>query len=227
MPGLKSSGASHLLISGDDAREISLANRLPYPNPASAYSAYDFESVSPIVFANKEGLSQKMKHLRQKKGGAPSQANRNYPDGTLDLYRGAFEHGRYGSHTFFFLVDLRNRLFRRLLYQILNQTVNPLKYGVDDTSWTSKTRLWSFVFNVKEFESRNSVQRKLFPDVLDFGLCEAFFQSMTPNVATAKHIINRKNKLLGRRQPKRVSGSSFLFGFFVAGFLIDFQLWGY
>ena len=197
------------MIADDDAREIASLNRLPYPNPASAYSAYDFESVSPIVFADKEDLSQKLKYLRQKKGGAPSQANRNYPEGSFDLYRGAFEHGRYDDHTFF-LLNHGNRLFRRLFYQIVNQTVDPRKYGVDDTSWTSKTRVLSFVFNVKGLDGRNSVQRKLFPDVLDFGICEAFFVGLTPNVATARHIINRKNKLLGRKQPKRVGDFIFV-----------------
>jgi hypothetical protein len=82
--------------------------------------------------------------------------------------------------------------------------VDPHKYGVDDTSWTLQTRVVSFVFNVRGLDFRPSEQKKSNPDVLDFGFCEALLPALSPNLATAKHIFNRKNKLLGREHPKRV-----------------------
>jgi hypothetical protein len=95
-------------------------------------------------------------------------------------------------------------VFGRVFYQILNKIVDPHKYGVDDTSWTLQTRVMSFVFNVRGLDFRPSEQKKSNPDVLDFGFCEALLPALSPNLATAKHIFNRKNKLLGREHPKRV-----------------------
>lgn len=88
--------------------------------------------------------------------------------------------------------------------------VDPRKYGVEDISWTQQTRVMSFVFNAKGLEFRNSEQRKLSPDVLDYGFCDALLPGLTPNYSTAKHILNPRNKLLGRKQPKRVRYLRFL-----------------
>ena len=96
--GLKPSGASHIFLTIDDAREIASANRLPYPNPSVACSGHDFESLSPLFLANSDQLKDILRSLKPKKKGGPTQANRNYPDGSLSLYRGAFEHGRYDEY---------------------------------------------------------------------------------------------------------------------------------
>lgn len=71
------------------------ARRLRFPNPQSANRVHEFESLSPIEFEGHDQLVNKLKTLRPKKGGAPSQANRNYTEDRLDLYRGTFELGRY------------------------------------------------------------------------------------------------------------------------------------
>jgi hypothetical protein len=89
--------------------------------------------------------------------------------------------------------------------------VDPRKYGIDDTSWTQQTRVLSFVFNAKGLEFRNSEQRKRNPEVLDYGFCEGLLPGLAPNFSTAKHFMNMRNKLLGRRQPKKVGDLDLFF----------------
>jgi len=60
--------------------------------------AREFESLSPITFSGVEDLAKKLATLKPKAGkgrqGDTSQANRGYDGSQIDLYRGAFEHGR-------------------------------------------------------------------------------------------------------------------------------------
>jgi hypothetical protein len=94
--------------------------KLPRPQ-GRAFSAGDFESLSPIAFFSAEELTKKLAFLKPKatrKGkksgsGAPgdsSQANRGYTIGINNLYRGAFEHGRYFTIFLLFLLNLSHGL---------------------------------------------------------------------------------------------------------------------
>ena len=76
--------------------------RLPLPR-AQPRTVRAFESLSPIEFIGVEDLAKKLSFLKPKaKKGAvnsnqpdSSQANRGYSTQEVNLYRGAFEHGRY------------------------------------------------------------------------------------------------------------------------------------
>jgi hypothetical protein len=107
-----------------------------------------------------------------------------------------------------FLDGFRSNFFARLLYQILHNTVDLHRYGVEDTSWVKKIRVMSFVFNVKGLDYRHSEQKRLNPEVLDIGFCETRLPAVTPDYSTAKHFLNGRNKMLGRNQPKMVSNPS-------------------
>jgi len=57
---------------------------------------------------------------------------------------------------------------------------------------------------VKSIDYRTSEEKRLRPDVLDIGFCEARLPAVAPEYATAKHILNGQNKLLGKKQHKKV-----------------------
>jgi hypothetical protein len=98
--------------------------------------------------------------------------------------------------------------FPRLLYQILHNTADLRRFGVEDISWVKKIRVVSFVFNVKGLDYRHSEQKRLYPEVLDVGFCETRLPAVAPDYSTAKHFLNGRNKMLGRNQPKMVSNLS-------------------
>jgi hypothetical protein len=98
--GIKPHGTSHLLITKDKAEQIARLTGEKHPQ-GPPLSVADFESLSPILFYDVEDLGKKISSLKPKgaKGaknrGDTSQANRGYDIANDDIYRGAFEHGRY------------------------------------------------------------------------------------------------------------------------------------
>ncbi|KAJ3509525.1 hypothetical protein NLJ89_g5177 [Agrocybe chaxingu] len=185
--GIKPSGASHLLLTGDQTREFAAAMRLPLPR-SPPFRASNFESLSPILFWNVEELTKKLVTLKPKvgkgRGGDNSQANRGYTDDMVELYRGSFEHGR-------------------LLFNVLNKSVQPTKFGVDDLSWIQTLRVTSLLFNTRGIDDRHSSEKIRNPSVLDIGICDAHMPTLRPNHGTAQHISDKANAMLGRKQPKK------------------------
>ena len=97
----------------------------------------------------------------------------------------------------------------RLLYRILNNSVDARKYGVDDVSWSNNLRVRSFVFNTKGIDDRNSLEKIRNPIVLDVGVCDAITPSLLPS--TPVHLVDARNGLLGGKGKKKVGPFSFLY----------------
>ncbi|KAF8203864.1 hypothetical protein BJ912DRAFT_941248 [Pholiota molesta] len=196
--GITRQGSSHLLLTWQQVQKIEHFLKLPRPQ-GRAFSAGDFESLSPIAFFSAEEFTKKLAFLKPKatrKGkksgsGAPedsSQANRGYTIGIDNLYRGAFEHGR-------------------VIYRILNDTFrddsNPKVYGCDNTAWTPDICISSLVFNTKGVDDRLTSEKVRNPHVLDIGFCNTVLPSITPEYSTAIHIVHSGNIFLGRKGPKQ------------------------
>lgn len=97
--GIKKSGTSHLLLTRDQAQGFTRTRGTDSLNiRGNPLSAQDFESLSPISFDTVDALNKKMSSLKPKAGKNhqrdTSQANRIYDFGGIEIYRGAFEHGR-------------------------------------------------------------------------------------------------------------------------------------
>ncbi|KAH9475215.1 hypothetical protein JR316_0012326 [Psilocybe cubensis] len=190
--GIKNHGSSHLLVTTDQAMQLSRQRDIKLINHRANLSPLDFESLSPIYFHSVEALLKKLTSLRPKKSNKnatkdadqdTSQANHIYKLYNIDTQRAAFEHGR-------------------LIYRILNGLVDPAKYGVDNLSWTQDLRICSFVFNVRPIDDRKRAERLQNPLVLDIGFCEADLPNLEPNHSTAKHILDQRNAILGgNRKP--------------------------
>ncbi|PPQ67779.1 hypothetical protein CVT25_009083, partial [Psilocybe cyanescens] len=176
--GIKKHGSSHLLVTVDQAEELTRQGGIILSS-RRYHISQDFESLSPIYFNNVEALTKKLSHLKPKatknsKGQDTSQANRIYDPNNIDTSRAAFEHGR-----------------------VLNSAVNAAKYGVDNLSWAQHLRICSFVFNVRGIDDRKLEERLRNPLVLDVGFCEASIPSLDPIYSTARHIIDQRNVLMG------------------------------
>ncbi|KAF8803995.1 hypothetical protein BYT27DRAFT_7194724 [Phlegmacium glaucopus] len=184
--GIKRHGTSHLLITKEKVEQIAQSSREKYPQ-GQPLSVHDFESLSPILFYDTEDLAKKVSSLKPRgaKGrpGDTSQANRGYDKTRDDLYRGAFEHGR-------------------VLYRILNNSLDLEKYSVDDVSWSKDLLVRSFIFNTKGIDDRNSAEKIRNPIVLDIGFCDASIPSLHPNIPTATHLVDAGNALLGGKGKK-------------------------
>jgi hypothetical protein len=92
--------------------------------------------------------------------------------------------------------------FLRLLYRILNNSVDAQKYSISDVSWSKNLRVRSFVFNTKGIDDRNSSDKIRNPSVLDVGVCDATTPSLVPGTPT--HLIDATNALLGGKGKKAV-----------------------
>ena len=107
---------------------------------------------------------------------------------------------------FFFGIEFFS--FLRVLYRVLNNSIDAAKYSVDDISWVRNLRVRSFVFNTKGIDDRISADKLRNPIVLDVGFCDASVPSLHPNTAT--HIVDAANALLGGKGKKTVAFSLLL-----------------
>ena len=111
---------------------------------------------------------------------------------------------------FFFFGKCWNlRISLRLLYRILNNSIDPQKYSISDVSWSKNLRVLSFVFNTKGIDDRFSADKIRNPIVLDVGFCDANVPSLHPHIPT--HILDAGNKLLGGKVKRKVTLLSFFF----------------
>ena len=104
------------------------------------------------------------------------------------------------------LLKLKIFSFLRLLYRILNNSVDAQKYSVNDVSWSRNLLVHSFVFNTKGIDDRHSSEKIRNPMVLDIGICDATTPSLMPGTPT--HLIDAANALLGGKKGKKTVGFS-------------------
>lgn len=105
MPGILPSGASYLLMTGEQMLEFTLRHRLQIPRE-SPWKTTDFLSLSPIYFSSIDELSAKLATYKQRPRNKNrrefeepqdnSQANRGYVKTGSDVvhYRAYFEQQR-------------------------------------------------------------------------------------------------------------------------------------
>lgn len=100
--GITPCGSSHLLLTADQTGSVASHGHLRYPgkrpDQRTSRDGVVYQSLSPIYFSSVEDLEKKLRTLKPKakkgKSGDTSQSNRGYLPDTVDLSRGAFEHGR-------------------------------------------------------------------------------------------------------------------------------------
>ncbi|KJA16619.1 hypothetical protein HYPSUDRAFT_47237 [Hypholoma sublateritium FD-334 SS-4] len=189
--GITPRGSSHLLLTADQAHGVASHGNLRYPgkrpDQRTSRDCVVYQSLSPIYFASVEDLEKKLRTLKPKakkgKPGDTSQANRGYLLDTIDLSRGAFEHGR-------------------VLYRLLREEIRPTMYSVEPPSWMGDIEIASFVFNTKGVDDRLAEERIKTPHVLDVGFCRATLPNLDPALGSAQYIIPGRNALLGRKEKK-------------------------
>ncbi|KAF9446654.1 hypothetical protein P691DRAFT_673079 [Macrolepiota fuliginosa MF-IS2] len=182
--GIKNQGTSHLLLSDTQTTAFERAgNRRPYRSTTVA----DYGSVSPIYFNSASELQKKLKTLKPKakKGRKEepldtSQANKAYVTGDHGVLRGQFEHGR-------------------VLYRLLQKSINPAVYSLSDISWTQNIRIISFLCNLRAIDSRPYDERQRTPRPLDYGWAEANVRDLQLPLkqGSAVHLRRAEDRLLG------------------------------
>ncbi|KAF9467664.1 hypothetical protein BDZ94DRAFT_1248699 [Collybia nuda] len=181
--GIKPSGTSHLLLTVDQTHHV--ADNLFLERPqALPLSSMDFESVSPIYFHGPHQLAKKLGTLKPKAQGSRdrpptdnSQVNKHYVSREDGAARGSFEHGR-------------------LLYCILQDSLDLHAYALNDKSWVESLQICSFVFNTVLVDQRHSSERVTNPRVLDVGIAEADIPGIFPR--SPIHIRGSWNAYLSR-----------------------------
>ncbi|KAJ3572065.1 hypothetical protein NP233_g3339 [Leucocoprinus birnbaumii] len=152
----------------------------------------DYISVSPIYFASADELDQKLNKLKPKakkkkqEAWDDSQANKSYRfDQSEGAVRGEFEHGR-------------------LLYRLLQNSINPVVYSLPEAAWASKLRVFSFRCNLKSVDTREYAERQHSPHPLEYGWAEASFSPSELLLVqdSATHIIRQEDRL--HRVPNQV-----------------------
>ncbi|KXN91338.1 hypothetical protein AN958_01313 [Leucoagaricus sp. SymC.cos] len=192
--GIKRTGSSHLLLA--DIK----ANIFQRRFPRTFSTLVDYTSVSPIFFDSPQALEKKLGTLKPKarKGKKDdardtSQANKAFLIGEQGLGRGEFERGR-------------------LLYHILQNTINSKVYSVADTNWTHGLRLMSFTFNVKTLDQRSYEEKQQSPEPLDYGWAEVtdvLSTRVSFKPGSFQHLVCAKDRLL---QPQHRTRANFEHG---------------
>ncbi|KAJ7503103.1 hypothetical protein B0H11DRAFT_618654 [Mycena galericulata] len=173
--GIKPSGSSHLLLTQGEADYLQSTRNLR-PSRAS-----EFESLSPIVFHSLSELEKKLDNLEP--GRNPnrdsSKLNKRFEGGDYGVERGRVENSR-------------------VLYGLLNHTVNEHKYAVGDMSWTSSIRVFSFCYNLWGIaDDRSREDKQLVPKILDMGWCEAPIPDLVGEQKNSQHIKLERNHGMG------------------------------
>ncbi|KAF8063358.1 hypothetical protein FPV67DRAFT_239018 [Lyophyllum atratum] len=187
--GIKRTGTSHLLLSGQQIQDIVRAFHEPYPRAPPALST-DFESLSPIYFRNPSEFADKfgtlkIKTVKNRVSTDNSQSNKQFVSGDDGVQRGGFEHGR-------------------LLYQILHNPINPEMYSLDDTSWTRSFRVYSFVFTPRSDDIRVSAERRMNPTALDCGISEATIPELQLKAGSSIHLYSTNNRFMNAGSKKLI-----------------------
>ncbi|KAJ7459606.1 hypothetical protein B0H11DRAFT_2059230 [Mycena galericulata] len=159
-----------------DAAWVALDQMLLRWQRTLRFSAADFESVSPALFADCRALDKKLESLRPGKRATydTSSANKMYRDTTPDA-RGQFENSR-------------------VLYRVLNKQVTRSSCDLGDTSWSTSLRVFSLCYNIWSFDNQWRKDPRLVPKLLDIGWCEAVTPALTGDMKMEKHIVIGENR---------------------------------
>ncbi|KAJ7741998.1 hypothetical protein DFH07DRAFT_50688 [Mycena maculata] len=168
--GIKPSGSSHLLLTWQERRRLTI--------PDLRLRASDFESLSPILFHGCEELERKLDWLQPgRQSGDSSRGNKQYHHGNYGAERGQFEN-------------------IRVFYRVLQKQIDKSKYDLGDASWASSIRVFSFTYNLWFADTRGPDDRRNFPKVLDMGWSEARTPALSGEQKTCRHIVIKDNQNL-------------------------------
>ncbi|KAJ7744778.1 hypothetical protein DFH07DRAFT_776978 [Mycena maculata] len=134
--------------------------------------AMDFDSVSPIAFADLRALDTRPETLCPAKRGAFDNSPVN------KVYRG--------------VVDSSS-----VLYRVLQNQIDRRKLDLCDTSWSISLCVFSFAYNLWATDERSAADRRRFPKFLDIGWCEAVTPTLQGDMKMEKYIMLDKYDGLG------------------------------
>ncbi|KAF8127847.1 hypothetical protein EV363DRAFT_1341549 [Boletus edulis] len=181
--GILPSGASYLLMTGEQMQTFTLKHRLNIPK--TPWRASDFRSLSPIYFNSTDELSAKFATYKQRprnknrrdheKPLDNSQANRGFvqpgPNDTAVLYRDYFEQ-------------------QRTLYRLVTRDLEPGKVGLVTPPWLGGVRIVSLVLGEWTVDNRPRTVRLNDPRLVDVGWTDAllpsFFENLTGSTVHLK-----------------------------------------
>ncbi|KAJ7282970.1 hypothetical protein C8J57DRAFT_1499922 [Mycena rebaudengoi] len=186
--GIHLSGTSHLLLTRDELLALLRCKNLRDRRIGDIPKKYagDFESLSPIRFQSPRELQDKLGELKptRNRGVDNSPLNKGYLDtrGRLGVERGRFESSR-------------------VFWRILQNDLNKDKFGLQDTSWASSMRVFSFCCTFWNRDDRSREAKKASPLILDVGLCEAHIPSLEEEkMLMSRHILIENNKALNNEE---------------------------
>jgi hypothetical protein len=91
--------------------------------------------------------------------------------------------------------------FIRVFWRILQNDLNKDKFGLQDTSWASSMRVFSFCCTFWNRDDRSREAKKASPLILDVGLCEAHIPSLEEEkMLMSRHILIENNKALNNEE---------------------------
>ncbi|KAA1469358.1 hypothetical protein DENSPDRAFT_599480 [Dentipellis sp. KUC8613] len=172
--GIKASGASYLLLPVEDFRRIQQSLRLMWPKKRP-FTAQDFISLSPIHFSSSQDFTDKLNYHKVN-------AKKNKYDSSKA--NNAFSNENSGEGYPWAAFE-----FSRLLYHLVQGSVDPGKFGlVRSAAWESAI-FFSFTFNIWILEEC--------PTVLDLGFTSASLSSSQPQFENTVHIQASENRTMG------------------------------
>ncbi|OCH86890.1 hypothetical protein OBBRIDRAFT_796710 [Obba rivulosa] len=168
-------------------------------SPRPPWPSQRYISLSPVRFANRAGLKEKLYTLassRKSKTGEPrdrSRANTQYcsaGDGpsVVGTSRAAFEH---------------QRVFIRLLREELE---DPSAFALRPMQWSRDIRIVALAYNLWAADMRLLEERERDPKILDVGwtVFDTPRRSTSLSVMEARHIVLEENRLLNNHGAKRL-----------------------
>ncbi|KAI0723881.1 hypothetical protein C8T65DRAFT_798658 [Cerioporus squamosus] len=193
--GIRPNGASYLLL---PVRAFNHLHRLRRPSQ-KPWNAQQFESLSPIQFANKRELVAKLKMLESNKKSSDrprdrSKANTEYTAGgegpsEAGFARAAFEH-------------------QRVLYRLhQNLILYPEDYALGRAPRLPNVRIYSFAFNLWASDMRSLEERLNDPRVLDVGWTEFAAPTDSDDLRTVSttHLALEENRILMNKGRTRLT----------------------
>ena len=75
----------------------------------------------------------------------------------------------------------------RVLYCVLNGTLNPVKYGLPEATWKRTLRVGSLAFNIRSGDTRPSYERLMYPSLVDIGWSEATIPDISAKPGSSTH----------------------------------------
>ncbi|TFY53007.1 hypothetical protein EVG20_g10307 [Dentipellis fragilis] len=178
--GIKSSGASYILLPVEDFRRIEQSLRLKWPKKPP-FIAQDFISLSPIHFSSPQEFTDKLNYHKihpKKTKYDSSKANNAFSNENsgVGYSKAAYE-------------------FNRLFYHLLQGSVDPGRFGLVRSSTWDSVAFFSFTFNIWLPEEC--------PTILDLGFTSASLSSSQLQFKDTVHIQASENRTMGNPGTKK------------------------